>query len=1559
MAWLDGYMRVGRPLDPNNINQLNAEVRDAQQARAAADRGIDGQRGNEVPYRVRPGDTLTSIARRYGQDPDELIGNNRQVVDPDRIYPDRIIFLPSPDSKTVRVHQAVTTELYLDSPLAHRVESMSDLSGARTQNDQLWDSIEQDIVAELRAAGANQVNPVAATRSLLSDIRARALNFAEYQQVVTRAYSTVAAEWSGSGPQLSSLAAPQGFAAPLFGYDPDYDPKLQPDLALRAELTARLLGGPANGKPHLQPEQIERVRTDELAAALADGNPIEQSLYANLYGGHDLLTNQDLRPLWERMGISRDELRRTLVEQPWKVASYHLGREFAAEDYAKLQAIDGPLGHLLNMGVDPRTALTLQATWSANFYGGHDPVTQAQLKPVWQQWGMESPQQLQQLFENDPAAAITLAELLGGLNPATGQAAPQPWLASPEQHGAQNLQVAQDLLDLQLLSLPPKLVPAGMWQPYVLGLTAPSVNDQIRYQNPLGLAQSPHIRNGKEIRTLGQMGLLTTTMDALGGMGLFGLVAGGNPLAVAPNAASGPVDPAAPQSNTPFTQKYQIHGFFQVFPGGEQESVWLLKVQRLPRFSEQQLQALRTHYEQVARNYHETRTYPPGQKPTAAQINERIAQAVQNEMSRYTQSRFVKPMGSWTDAGGNVMLFLGTADETGGNRARRPMIVGADWALATDGSLDRFGGIVGGPMLGKLAPGAQPYWHGAGLQFQMGRDSNGNWVPTSIPTPTIEWGTRRYQVYPMLYLDPDTHAPNGFNIWGGTGYHLAQVGIQNDTANPDMDLNLSADPATNNGMGPNVAYSDPSAHSFTLGYMGGSGGRALGFAVDLTTQSTTKVFVPIDARGFDAAKQGAVDLHAQLMGGNAPQWTDIPVGSAVSSTDVNSDAVRVMAFIKLFTLGAGNGSTLMSNTQVHRTGGQSWTIGRYEENQHEHSVTAGILGVGIGGRWWDGRLRGESFELTASGGQIDSASKEAVSRYLAEGLFPNALGLDGRFQGPQAEQYRQLRDDFIAAKTDLETKTQAALAETDDTVPPLRPGDSKKDQAESAAEAAAGSYWTAFERLNDFCRTSLKPGDTIMPGLKLVQTAVRGTDGVSGSLLFGEFYRREAVNGEIRSENNVVSTYELSRDWWFAPEVRQGYAGKTGQGPDGFTLSTRSEVKAHPPAVTNKPIGLPYDIVKDIPTNAYPVMLTAAGKDKDVALTGKLSVNLSAEQIAAIGNDLNNGPGSAQLWESFATRASAVFAQPNDTRNNLYARAPEYIDNAPLGLNREGAVLSFLKDEAVLRAGRHGVQVTPDLIEKFSQTRSPEAFRQLSEGERRLFADLVLQTASGDHSPYETLAVLAVTQTTATSSPPLLGEDARSAMFEDIVRHFEGLRFYPGNIDLTQTWIDPARVQSHQDPNARIYMEPTAELLRFVRDEPVSDETRGIVLGQSSFEASLPERVTQLEGKTLEGLKQRFAELAGPTGYYGEPAEINEPYARAPDIAATLIAIALKDGSDAAWQAMRDHGFTAQQAFEYLRGDDQYQILRQGLIDVLAPNAPPQEQALLTAQQHRVDAWLG
>ena len=1401
-----------------------------------------------------------------------------------------------------------------------------------------------------------------------------------------------------SPSQSTSNGVTSPIQTPKYSYDPQFDMKNSPDKALRAELAARLLGGPVNGKVHLSLEEQFKTNTNQLAARLSNGNPIAQSVYANLYGGKDPLGGgPDKAPLWERMKISREDLRKTLTEEPWKVASHHLQRTVTPQDYDKLQKLNGPIGHLLNVGAHPNTALTLQASWTAHFYGGTDPVTQAQLKPVWERWGMSSPQQLAAVVNNHApgsvAGAAALPRLIGGRDPKTGNILPQPWTESPRDYGAESLRKAQDILKVKVAEVPRNAVPPELAEQYALGLTSNADYQTFQYQTPLALAQSPQIRNGPErtFQSDKRKDKFASALisDPLGGAGLFGLWAGGRkPPATgasdtggaqssgtntnAPDQSAGKQSGGANGELVPHPPKYQAHWVAQVFPNGGQESMALFKLQQLPRFDEKQLADLKsTVFEQQKAQL---------EKQAKGSGKSRSAEDIEREANRYAQgviddklaSKFVKPLGSWTDNGASFGLYFGKGDETENSRGRRPGAVTGDYGLASDGSLEQFGVGGAGPLPGKSK------WHAEGAQVQFTKDESGNFAFSGVG-PVNEWGKGRIQLSPMLLMDPDTHAVNGASFMGGTGHHLAELSWQQNVGKPSAAINPNPASLSSNGLGPHVVYTDPSANTFNIGFMGGKNGKSVGAAWERVDQSTTEAYVSLDpSLGGTAAKVAtdqAKSLYNQSNRNNAPGALDLKVGTGISNSQLNKDTLRVNAFYSVVNAGVSAGGGIRTTSQVSRTAPDTWQVSRYEGHQKEYSGTVGIWGVGPGGKSWNDRQQGETFSVkgttAAHGGKVtlDPQAQATLDRYVKEGVFPNVENLQNHFNGEKGKQYADLRDSFVDAGKKL-TEAQTALQQastllkastgTPDEVRELQ--DQKLDAARLLS-AAQSSYVESRERINHFARSELKPGDEVMPGVKLQSSTTRRTDGSSSSLGWFEMNRRELVNTQQRFEDGTRTDISLTRDRLSMPEINERLGISSGKGTDLYTLSTQSRVVRGGPADGPMPSGLSYDLARSVRNLGDTSLLDAVGAGRNIGVDGRLSLDVSSKQLRAIGESLNaptaeNKQKRDALWDSMSRRASEAL-KPREWGGNFLATNPEYADNVPLHWQHVG-----MKNDATDMLKRSGVPLTPDLIKEFANVKSPEALAALDERKRGLFVDAVLSTSSADHTPYEALAVLGAKGSTipAVSPAPLFSDKQLEQGFKATVRRFENLKFTSNNLKEFYRKVAPQVVVKNPRDDARIFQDPASEFVRFLRDSAPNSKVRTDVLGQATFQGALPTRVAAELKKPSETLKKELAEL-GVSPRHAPGVRLYLPGAAKPmptaDSPSKLVAYAMKESPAAAWQALEDQRIELRQVFDRLHNSDDDQVLRRALVDMLTPSAPDANLRKLLDEQRQLAERLG
>lgn len=1286
------------------------------------------------------------------------------------------------------------------------------------------------------------------------------------------------ADAAGRNPQIPELgeidagdvvfvkappAPTQPTAAPP-PYAPTYDAKSNPALVLRSDLAARYLGGTANGRQQPPPEQTYGVPTEKLAETMADGNPLEQAAYASMYGGTDPVTGKTHKPLWEEMGMSREALRQIMTERPWDIASHHLGRPISEKDYAELQKVDGPLGHLLNLGVDPPTALSIQATWSAHFHGGYDPITQAQLRPVWERWGLTSASQLTTLFENSPAATIKLSGLTGGTDPIGGKPIPPPWGdKSAEAYGAAQLKQSQTILGIEVLPDIRKVVSAEDAESFALGFTTPSGSGQADYVNPIQFAQSPTFRNGLQAK--GGNIIVSSLMDPLGGVGLFGLVKG-----YPPQFVQGLDQKVIQGGGDPRKVKYQFHGITQVLPQNG-EAVVLIKAQRLPK-------------------------------------------ALKGE-TKDPDSQFAKVMAHWTEAGGGVTLFVGKGDETDGSRGRSPRIVGVNWSNAPDGTINRFGTALAGPF-GQKGPFGSGKWHAGGLQFQMGKNDAGDWVPTGLGTVT-EWGTNRYQVWPMLTWDPNGGGVTGGSMMVGTGWTLGQVGVLSDPSSPQTHLNLLG--GGTDGRTPNVTYSDPSVFGFDLGGMYGKDGRAVGVGFSKSSSSNVEVSVDIDNGDTRAAEEKAKAYHGKLARGEI-SVLDLPKGVRVASTAQNATSGRAMAFLYLFNAGGSLGSGNSVKTDISRTGDNTWTVARYDEPSNDWSVNGGIYGVGPGFQHWDAHMRGESIAVTAPPGPdgklgLQGPAREALDRYLKEGLIPGATSMEGRFAGDGAGPYRSLRDKFLETERRLQD-VRAKPASTD------QARESERLQALSNAEK---DYGERRSDLNDFIRRTLNPGDEIMPGIRIATTSKRDTEGSRPSFVV-PLDAKTITRGETKTENNTYHTFELKRRPLFGWDYDNQNGQRTGAGNDVYQLSSTGTLADNEGHLSHY---LPLPVIKTVQNRSvYPPLWDEAVKKK-AEMRGTLSIEFTDAQIVALGNSMSSGPDGQALWTSFANRTSGAF------EDQFLQKNPEYRDN-----NQD---LHTFTEAAKDAARKHGLKGN-DLVKIFAGVRSPEAFAKLRDNEQEAFIDVIGLSASADHSPYESVALIAAVPS----------EDRRSALFKRVIDNiatkkqpiFSEVNRGPGR---DNRYGDLGPLDRGLDREL-YYDDPTVEFVRFLTEDVKDPGIRDTFLKQSGFRSELPKEIESRRGKTLDSLSkeatQKYKEEM--TIYFtGGPKPTRYlalTHDKARDMVGILAAVGEQTGSDGVWTFMKERRIEPGEIFARLRDKDgRDRVLRQALVDVLRPGALGQD----------------
>lgn len=78
--------------------QLAVEQQEQEPEKAASVQPLPACGPNTTPYTVRQGDTFFTIARQFGVSVDALIAANPQIPDPSRIRPGQIICIPNPET---------------------------------------------------------------------------------------------------------------------------------------------------------------------------------------------------------------------------------------------------------------------------------------------------------------------------------------------------------------------------------------------------------------------------------------------------------------------------------------------------------------------------------------------------------------------------------------------------------------------------------------------------------------------------------------------------------------------------------------------------------------------------------------------------------------------------------------------------------------------------------------------------------------------------------------------------------------------------------------------------------------------------------------------------------------------------------------------------------------------------------------------------------------------------------------------------------------------------------------------------------------------------------------------------------------------------------------------------------------------------------------------------------------------------------------------------------------------------------------------------------------------
>jgi hypothetical protein len=778
----------------------------------------------------------------------------------------------------------------------------------------------------------------------------------------------------------------------------------------------------------------------------------------------------------------------------------------------------------------------------------------------------------------------------------------------------------------------------------------------------------------------------------------------------------------------------------------------------------------------------------------------------------------------------------------------------------------------------------------------------------------------------MVTWDPDGGGLTGGSIFGGTGWTLGQFGLHHDPSRPTTRLDLLG--GGSDGRSASVTYSDPSVFGIDLGGMHGKAGRAAGLGFTRGDGGNVAVSVGVVDGNVEAAERQAKSYHDRIASGEITPL-DLPKGVRVNSTAQEATSFRAMGFAWLVNFGGGKGGGLNVTTEVGRTGENSWTVSRYDEPTSDWSWNVGIYGVGPGGHHWDAHMRGETLEITAPAGAdgkpaLQGEVRPALDRYLTEGLLPGATTMEGRFQGDAAETYRSVRDDFLTSGRIL-SEAQATY---------------DKDPTEetlNALDRAKTEYSDRRADLNDFLRGQLKPGDELMPGIRVASTSRRDSEGNRPSFVI-PMEAKTITRGETRTKDNTYFSYELSRRPLFGDDYSNQHAARTGKDVDLFQLSSTGTVRSGGGYLSH---WLPRETIEQLDNRSvYRPLWEASGRG-ETEITGTVSVNFTDAQIVQLGRSLSEGPQGDALWRSMANRASGVFG------DDFLARNPEYINNNTdlLGLSRaadSAAEARGLKDTDSFfdRLTSNEDQGSRErLAKKFAGVTSPEAFAALSKEEQEVFIEVVAKSASADHSAYEATALIAA----------IPSEDRRSDLFRHLV---EGIA--ETNQPLAGNVNGGRRLDDNRDlgPNDRgadrvtYFDDPTMEFVRFLQQDVGDRGVREMFLQQTGFRSALPSEIESRRGKPVNDLAREVSEkyTTEKTTYFpGGPSPsdyVALTHDEARDVVGVIAAVGEQQGSDGAWKFMKDNGVDPAQVFLKLKQDDGHdKILRQALIDVLRPGS--------------------
>lgn len=155
------------PPPPPEPSKFDKAVREAQQARSAADGKPPADHADQAPVVVKPGDTLTSIAGQHDESLSRIEANNAQLCNPNLIHPGQIVFAKAPPAPPPKVAPKTNTPP-TPPPTPEGAKVLDNYSSELNELHQ-WDSLTSGMPPAQRQAEEEALNrPIAAAQYLQS-----------------------------------------------------------------------------------------------------------------------------------------------------------------------------------------------------------------------------------------------------------------------------------------------------------------------------------------------------------------------------------------------------------------------------------------------------------------------------------------------------------------------------------------------------------------------------------------------------------------------------------------------------------------------------------------------------------------------------------------------------------------------------------------------------------------------------------------------------------------------------------------------------------------------------------------------------------------------------------------------------------------------------------------------------------------------------------------------------------------------------------------------------------------------------------------------------------------------------------------------------------------------------------------------------------------------------------------------------------------------------------------------------------------------------------------------